>query len=206
MNPRLVVCVTMLCAAAPALPAELRVPATTAYLQPNTGGARVSAKSGVTGWRDPKVKVLWFGELKKAGDLTAAVLVRLPKGVTSKLRLSVGDQAREANVVGTDLDQPVTMSFGSYAVPAAGYRCFTLESLSPVPGVDVEALILDGPASEAAHFNLQSRRNAASVHLFYPTPDGAKSTGSTARSWPSPIPSPRSTWHAASGAATSACR
>ncbi len=34
--------------------------------------------------------------------------------------------------------------------------------------------MLDGPASKDAHFNLDPRRNAASVHLFYPTPKDAQ--------------------------------
>jgi len=36
----------------------------------------------------------------------------------------------------------------------------------------LDALILDGPAVQDAHFNLKPRRNAASVHLFYPVPKG----------------------------------
>ena len=37
---------------------------------------------------------------------------------------------------------------------------------------DIEALMLQGPAAEEAQFNLQPRRNAASVHLAYPVPKG----------------------------------
>ncbi|HEY5481465.1 MAG TPA: DUF3472 domain-containing protein, partial [Verrucomicrobiae bacterium] len=37
---------------------------------------------------------------------------------------------------------------------------------------DVEMLVLDGPAAEDAQFNLEPRRNAASVHLMYPVPKG----------------------------------
>ena len=55
---------------APSLGAELRVPAATAYLDPNPEGAQVSAKRGITGWRDPKVHVLWFGDFKSAGKLS----------------------------------------------------------------------------------------------------------------------------------------
>ena len=51
--------------------AQLRVPACTAYLDPDPEGAHVSTRSGITGWQDPGLKVLWFGELKHAGDWTA---------------------------------------------------------------------------------------------------------------------------------------
>lgn len=168
----IVVAVSVLASQAQA--AELRVPAATAYLTPTAGGARVSAKNGITGWRDPKTKVQWFGQLKATGNLNAAVVVRLPKDATAKLRLTVADHEREATAVGAGLEQPVTVAFGAYAIPAAGYRSFTLETLGTAPLGAVDALILDGPAVEGAHFNLDPRRNAASVHLAYPTPDGAK--------------------------------
>src|SRR5207237_524635 len=38
---------------------------------------------------------------------------------------------------------------------------------------DLDALVLDGAAAKDAHFNVEPRRNAASVHLFYPTPKDA---------------------------------
>ena len=49
-------------------------------------------------------------------------------------------------------------------------RRVTLESLN-APGQatgNLETLVLDGPVAVGAHFNLQERRNAASVHLVYP--------------------------------------
>jgi hypothetical protein len=38
------------------------------------------------------------------------------------------------------------------------------------PNGDLETLVLNGPASDKAHFNLKPHRNAASVHLMYPAP------------------------------------
>ncbi|MBP7053898.1 MAG: DUF3472 domain-containing protein [Phycisphaerae bacterium] len=147
----------------------LRVPAFTAYLDPDAEGARVSERSGVTRWRDPNLKVLWFGRIATAGKLDCSVALRLPKDVTSKLRLTVAGQSREATLAGDDAN-PVTASFGSFDVAQAGYQRFTLESLNPQGQAfgDLDALILDGPAAQDAHFSLQPRRNAASVHLFYP--------------------------------------
>ena len=46
----------------------------------------------------------------------------------------------------------------------------TLASLDESPNCDVLSLQLDGDAAKEAHFNLKPRRNAASVHLFYPLP------------------------------------
>jgi hypothetical protein len=149
--------------------AQLRVPAFTAYLEPDPDGARVSPRSGVSDWTDPSIEVLWFGEIKTPGKLDCSLLLRLPAGAETRLRLTVAGKSTEASAKGTG-DDSVRVDFGSFDVPAAGYQRFTLESLN-APGQaagNLEALLLDGPAAVDAHFNLKSRRNAASVHLRYP--------------------------------------
>ena len=153
----------------PVVSGELRVPAFTAYLDPDVDGARVRARSGVTQWRGPALRVLWFGELRTAGKLDCSVALRLPSGSTSKLRLTVAGQTREAAVEGSGAEL-TTARFGSFEVPEPGYQRIELASLNEPgqPNGDLEALILDGPAADNAHFNLLARRNAASVHLFYP--------------------------------------
>lgn len=150
--------------------AELRVPACTAYLDPNPAGASVSEKSGITRWNDPALEVLWFGEIKTPGRLDVSLSLRLPVGTSSKLKLTVAGQSREATARGAA--EPVSISFGTFDVKAPGYQRFALESLNDagVPCGDLEALVLDGPAAKEAHFNLKPRRNAASVHLHYPAP------------------------------------
>jgi len=145
--------------------AELRVPALTAYLDPDPNGAKVS-KSGISDWTKPEVTVSWFGEIKKAGKLTAAVSLTLPKETRTSFKLGVGNQSKEATAIGTG--EPATINFGEFAVTKAGYVRFTLSSAQPAGSID--ALVLDGPALEDSHFNLDPRRNAASVHLNYPLP------------------------------------
>ncbi|MDI6451369.1 DUF3472 domain-containing protein [Anaerobaca lacustris] len=153
----------------------MRVPGYTAYLEPDMRGARVSERSGVTRWTDPAVKVLWFGQIKTPGTLDGAVTMRLGQGATSKLRLTVAGRSREVTATGGG-EEPVTVPFGSFEVAEAGYQRFTLESLNAPgePAGDIEALVLDGPAAHEAHFNLKSRRNAASVHLVYPVEKDVK--------------------------------
>ena len=151
--------------------AALRVPAFTAYLDPEPDGARVSSRGGISGWTNPALKVLWFGEFKTGGQLDCAVELNLPAGTPGKFRLTVAGKSREVSVEGKG-DGPAKADFGSFDLPAAGYQSFTLESLNPA-GQDagkIQALVLDGPAAAGAHFNLKARRNAASVHLNYPTP------------------------------------
>jgi hypothetical protein len=154
--------------------AELRVPAATAYLSPNVRGARVSARSGITGWNDPKLKVLWFGQINTAGKLHCAVQLRLGRNMVSRLRLTVAGQSHEADVTGAGDGEVVTAEFGSFDIGPFGYCRFELESLNQAgsPCGDIDALLLDGPAAQGAHFNLKPRRNAASVHLMYPLPKG----------------------------------
>ncbi len=147
--------------------AELRVPACTAYLEPDANGARVSDR-GITGWKDPALKVVWFGELKSAGVVDCSVALQPPKGAATKLRLTVAGQAREVTTTGA------LAKFGAFKIAAPGYQRFLLESLNGAghPAGDLEALVLDGPAVAQAHFNLKPRRNAASVHLSYQNPKG----------------------------------
>ncbi|NLZ04063.1 MAG: DUF3472 domain-containing protein [Phycisphaerae bacterium] len=155
--------------------AELRVPAFTAYLDPDVRGARVSESAGITRWNDPSIKVLWFGDIKTPGKLDCAVMLRLAEGAASHLRLAVAGQSREATVTAAGAGV-VTAAFGSFDIAQTGYQRFTLESLNAPgqPAGDIETLVLDGPAAREARFNGKSRRNAASVHLFYPVEKDTK--------------------------------
>ncbi len=148
--------------------AELRVPAFTAYLDPNPDGARVSSRSGISGWTNPAITVSWFGEIKTPGKATASLVLTVPKDTVSKLRLTAAGTSHEVEVNGTGAEQ--TVAIGEFNIATAGYTRFTLTSLNAA-GSDagsIASLVLDGPALEGAHFNLESRRNAASVHLKYP--------------------------------------
>jgi hypothetical protein len=117
--------------------------------------------------------VLWFGELKHPGGLECSLALRLPAGTESRLRLTVAGQSQEAHAKGSGTN-PVTVPFKAFDIATPGYQRFALESLNPPgkPAGDIQALILQGPAAEDAHFNLKARRNAASVHLVYPVPKG----------------------------------
>ena len=166
---------TLIALAQAQLLAELRVPAATAYLEPDGGGARVSAEHGITHWKDSNTIVKWFGELNHTGELQAAVTMRVDNGKSSRLRLTIAGQAKEIEVTGNG-DDRMMADFGAYEVSKTGYHAFILQSLNSAsddPGT-IEALVLDGPATNDAHFNLKPRRNAASVHLAYPVPGDAK--------------------------------
>lgn len=152
--------------------AGVRVPAFTAYTSPDANAARISERSGVKGWTDPAQVVDWHGLFRATGALSASVALTLPEGAESRLRLTVGGTSREATARGEGVGKPLTLSFGGFEVARTGHARFRLESLNArgQPAGDLEALVLEGPATEGVHFNLKERRNAASVHLAYPSP------------------------------------
>ncbi len=154
----------------------LRLPAFTAYTLPAPDSARISERRGVTRWNDATQSVNWYGKFEQAGEVTAKIELRLPADVPSKLKLSVAEEVREATAIGRGMESSVTIDLGAFKIAGAGYVRFKLESLNEngKPFGDLDALILDGPALSGAHFNLKERRNAASVHLMYPVPDGTQ--------------------------------
>ena len=156
--------------------AELRIPAFTAYMQPDPESADISESHGVTHWTDATQSVNWYGKFKATGELTASVELRLPAGVRSRLRLTVGGMPQETTVDGAGREHVVTANFGTSTIAATGHQRFQLEALNEKaqPAGDIDALILAGPAVEGVHFNLKERRNAASVHLAYPVADGTE--------------------------------
>ena len=153
---------------------ELRIPAFTAYMLPDPNSTRISEKHGVTRWTDAAQSVNWYGKFAETGELTAKVELQLAEGATSKLRLTIDGKSRESTVTGKGSDN-IVADFGSFSVSATGYQRIQLESLNEngQPFGDIQTLILDGAAVKGVHFNLKERRNAASVHLMYPVPDGA---------------------------------
>jgi hypothetical protein len=160
----------------------------------------------VSRWNDPAQKVLWFGHFENSGKVTCAITVNLPAGSESKLRLSIAGRSQETTTQGNAAG-PVTVSFGEFDV-TAGYQRFELASLNApqAPAGEIVALILDGPAAEGAHFNLKPRRNAASVHLAYPIPEGAKVSAFYCEMTGVEDPVATITWRVAGTAAISACR
>jgi hypothetical protein len=162
--------------------APLLVPAFTAYGDPHFDDLKVG-RGGITGWSDAGQSVVWFGRLAATGDLAVKVALKLPAGATSRLRLTVSavDGAevgtKEVDVAGAA--DPQEVDLGHFVIAAPGYHRFAVSGLAksgPTFG-DLKALELSAPAAVGAQFNLEERRNAASVHLGYPLPKGAQVCG-----------------------------
>src|SRR5262245_26174641 len=102
--------------------AEIRVPAFTAYLEPEPNALNVSEESGITGWQDPAVRVCWFGQFTKTGALNCAVTLRLPAKAQSKLRLTVADRSVERVIKGNG--EATRLDFGEFPISRPGYHRF----------------------------------------------------------------------------------
>lgn len=141
--------------------AELRAPAFTGYSDPNPDAARFSSKDGgVSKWAGQSVS--WFGEIKMPGKLSVKLMIKPDADAT--LKLTVGAESRTVAVkAGAD-----SAAFGEFTIAKVGYVRLRLEAVSGATPMLTE-LVLDGAAVDGAHFNMEPRRNAASVHLAYPT-------------------------------------
>ncbi len=151
---------------------ELKIPAFTGYVLPNPDGARMSESSGVR-WTDPSQSLNWYGQFQKIGELHVRLDLTLPVGVKAELQVSIDGQSHDASVVGEGEKAISTVDFGTYSLSAIGYHRISLQWQNEQPELvcNIRELRLQGAPIVGAHFNLKARRNAASVHLMYPTPD-----------------------------------
>ncbi|MEN8774107.1 MAG: DUF3472 domain-containing protein [Akkermansiaceae bacterium] len=151
-----------------ALCGPLKIPAFTAYLDPDPNGARVSETNGITRWNKAENQIKWYGQLKNTGELSVEVRLTLKKDEKLDLRLDFGGSSKKLSLNGTS--DSMLADFGKFAVAKPGYHTFSLSS--PAPGGKIEELVLDGAPAKEAHFNMKPRRNSASVHLSYPIERG----------------------------------
>ena len=135
--------------------AELRVPAFTAYIDPDPSGARVSEKRGITKWNDPDMKVSWFGDFTQTGDVKVQLELAADEGERVPLTLTVGEEVHKASIRGKGEGVSVVADFGTFALKEAGYHAFVLESRKPQG--TLKTLVLDGAEIKDAHFNLLVR-------------------------------------------------
>lgn len=158
------------------LAAPLSIPGSTAYSVPDPQGLRMREDRGIANWTNTTQSAVWFGQFKKTGEITARLKVSLMPGRTAQLRLTIGNHSSTVTLHGqTEL---LDLDFGKFTISEPGYQRITLANLTTDGGTagNVLSLELDGPAMEEAHFNLDPRRNAASVHLSFPTPKDAPIT------------------------------
>ena len=160
----------------PTADADITVPASTCYLNPDAGGGRVS-RDGVSHWRDSATQISWYGKLNNTGPVNLQLEIK-PPSETSELTLTVNQvgHATKALYSAAETAKANQVDFGTFNVESAGYYEFRLQ-LSDEIGFangEIKSLKLTGAGSKDAHFNLKPRRNAASVHLAYPIERGTE--------------------------------
>ncbi|MCW1924377.1 DUF3472 domain-containing protein [Luteolibacter arcticus] len=154
--------------------AVVEVPAFTSFSSPEPNKGADRGRDGeITRWEE-KTKLHWYGQIAAKGslDLSLNLAGELPAGARLKLTVSAQDGSSKGRAVEGKATGEL-VAFGKVEVSAPGYYRFELEGKGDrLPAL--KALVLDGPASEGAHFSMVERRNAASIHLGYPVPDEAK--------------------------------
>ncbi len=104
--------------------AELRVPASTAYLAPDPDAARISATRPIVPFTRAGSSIVWHGKFSATGQLTASVVMQLAVGDSVRLRLMVGKERRDATAMGGVSE--VRVAFGAYTITDTGYQRFEL--------------------------------------------------------------------------------
>lgn len=159
-----------------AAPEELRIPAATGYLVPVPDAVPVSPDRPIRPFVAAGAGIAWFGDFGRAGELEVAVAIRAEPGDTLRLYLSVASSRLEAVVVGTGEEARVAL--GRVTLPTTGYHRFLLTAEGRrADAAEVRALLVEGASLPQAHFNLDARRNAASVHLRFPVDTTSVVTG-----------------------------
>lgn len=161
--------------------APVSIPAFTAMSEPKPDGIEVREGDGVYKWADASQSVVWYGDLRDAGELQVALQVLVPAGQSAKWRLSIAGQnpaaaksqkfTLEANVTGTGAAQ--TIDFGKVSITQPGFYRIALSGIEKSGATfgDIKALVLDGPAAATIKskqgFNFTHWRGQTSTHLSY---------------------------------------
>ncbi|MBT5061288.1 MAG: DUF3472 domain-containing protein [Verrucomicrobia bacterium] len=151
--------------------ASLEIPAETAYLEPDHGDARVSRRGGIVDWASSSTSIQWFGKAREAGTVDVSLRIKGNDDGEAILLFQIGQKTMQKEIK-IKQGEETMVSFDSFPIPSPGYHAFKLSRVnqqqSNPPSIDVLKLELSGDLAHQIHFNLKSRRNAASVHLAYP--------------------------------------
>ncbi|MDA1014061.1 MAG: DUF3472 domain-containing protein [Planctomycetota bacterium] len=154
---------------------KIVVPATTSYSEPDPRSLRLE-KGNIVGWSDAKQQVVWYGWLA-AGELEVAVQMAPENSDAARFAMTVAsipnDKPDKQHLrLEASASKAGQVAFGQVVIEKAGYHRFELVGLQKSGGNfgEVQSLELTGSAVRGSQFNLTLRRNAASVHLWYPVP------------------------------------
>ena len=155
------------------------IPAFTAYAVPaeesnEDGESKMFTKqNGLQNWTNSKQEIQFYFNLRNKGVLHLALLIKndIPG---NKLSVTVAGKKFTVNIPVSKIF--VRTAIGSVEISDTGFYVITLSAKEKKGKIiaDIKSLELSGNAVKNIHFNSTTRRNAASVHLFYPLPDSMK--------------------------------
>jgi len=155
------------------------IPAHSAYAWPteaqdeNGNSIMFDKEAGIRNWTDRSKKVIFFFKARKTGLLY----------ISLSLKSSTPGNKLAASIAGKDFTVKVPVSslfmvvkLGTVMITDTGFYSLTISPLAANGKniADIRSLQLSGPVATGVHFNPVDRRNAASVHLFYPLDDSVK--------------------------------
>ena len=155
------------------------IPAFTAYAVPaemnNTEDESnlIDQQNGLLHWTDRRQQIQFYFRVRNPGKL--GIAIRFSNKVTgNKISISISGKNFILAVPGSA--QLKLTRAGTVILPDTGYYRLTINCIKQVGETiaDIKSLELSGKAAEQIHFNPEPRRNAASVHLFYPLDDSMK--------------------------------
>ncbi len=155
------------------------IPAFTAYLVPEETSSEdeesgmISEKQGIRNWTDTRQKAVFYFKLRHTGNLELNFMMKAGKPGN---RITVSCSGKTFTIPVPQSKEFRLVKAGSIQVKDTGFYTVVITPVKKTGEVvaDIKSLELGGTAVENIHFNKKPRRNAASVHLFYPLADTVK--------------------------------
>lgn len=157
---------------------SVKIPAFTGYAVPAETDEQYlfSEKKGLSNWTDSRQTIHWFFKVQQTGELELSFHTKaINKG--SDIIVAVAGKKFPLKLVSSAAFKKIKI--GKVAITDTGFYQITLSCQKKIGKLiaNIQSIELEGKPTEGMHFNPVARRNAASVHLKYPTEDTAKIIG-----------------------------
>lgn len=135
---------------------------------------RFSEDIGISNWRGQAESISWFGLFRNTGKIRCHIEVTPQSDEPLTWEISGVGTTRKVSLPGMSRGVTRTVDCGEFHISKPGYVEFRLrsENAGTADNGQIRQLLLadsdEASALEDVHFNLKPRKNAASVHLFYP--------------------------------------
>lgn len=158
---------------------RVSIPAYTAYAVPAEESTEedeskmFTLKEGLHNWTDDGQQIRFYFKIRNRGVLQLSLLLKNDKPGNE---LSVTIAGKHFSIKVPQSQEFITVKTGSVPINDTGFYMLSITSSVKKSNriADIKSVELSGTAVKGIHFNTKTRRNAASVHLFYPLPDSLK--------------------------------